>query len=371
MMIQSDNSMFVSKCAFVDGDDLWMLTNETNILCRFDFRKMELQDYYVIPVRKITSNEHLSVCKGNNHVFVLPYLGTDMYVLDINTGQLEKEALPFSEEEKTKLGKLIISVFYNGKLYILGHSVKGIFCYNPEHNSWTGSSYAYLEDIKNEGIDIEKPFLNDCFYMSEGNLYTPIDKTNLFIRFDLNSLSHDILKINGNYRLRTIDCIDGEKFLFSTYDEERIVWSFSKGIEDERCLNVTDVEEKAFMRVFFRNGKFYYISANERRVFVETNGEIQELFFDYEDNDIFPVGLTQFEAIFINEENIYFQARYNGQLFYIDTMDDSIHKLNIAVNKEKKAEVYSSFYRNLHNRIVITENNIFGLGDFIRITQGI
>lgn len=365
------NIFFVSKNVLVEEDSLWMLTNDTNVLCQFDLSSMKYLSSFVLPEKKITQYGHYSFTKVGKNVYVLPFINEDMFVIDIQTGEIKREKIPYKNSEKTQYGKFRIIGNDDNKILMIGHNIKGIFVYDDKGFR---VSYKYLDILKGAGIDItqEDSFFSDCYLQLGSKIYIPLYKNNYLFIVNIENESYQIIKMDEEIRLRTIDIINEKEaiFLFTTVDDERVIWSLKKGIIEKRKLNVLNLGEKIYIRAYYINNKYYYISAYERKIFVEKDYKMLEIPFEYPNGEILEEGIfTQFEAVFKNGKNIFFQARSDGSVFYIDTESDSIKRKDINISQEQKNSLIKETYYGKKNEDVWKENYCLNLSNFIEIVK--
>lgn len=344
-VMQENNAIFVAKSAIVDKNELWMLSNDADVLLHFDFVNMKLSNYYILPGEKLLQYSHLVMAKNGNSIYIAPYMGDMLFLFDSLSGEIKNIAIPYDASEAEQKNKFNIAVVWKSQLVLVGHAIKGIFYYDMISGGFVRDT-KYLDMIKKVQYDISGFLFGDCYYQKENKLYIPLFCRNMILEIDLDKHINKIheLKYDTEIKLCTIDGYeqDGrEKFLLTTKNDEMLIWSPVNGVEKMKDLGLLCGEEKVYMRAFHMNEKNYYIAAYERRVFVEIGDEIRELNFEYENKGGVKeaAGGTQFEAIFKNGTDIYFQARSNGQLFKIDTVTDAIYQIDFDIVPEKRREI--------------------------------
>ena len=366
-----NNILFVSKNILVEDNLLWMLTNDTNVLCQFDLSNMKYLSSYVLPIDKVIQYGYYAFTKVGKNVYVLPFRNEDMFVIDVQNGEIKKEKIPYRSSDRAQRGKFHIVGNVNNKLLMVGHNIKGVFVYDEKGFC---VSYEYLDIIKEAGIDInqEDSFFSDCYLQLGSKIYAPLYKKNYLFVVNIAEESYQIIKIEENVRLRTIEIINEKEeiFLFTTVDDERVIWSPKKGVIEKKNLNVLKLGEKLYTRAYYINNKYYYIAAYERKIFVEKNNKMVEIPFEYPMGEIFKEGeCTQFEAVFRNERGVFFQARSEGSIFYIDTESDSIKQIDISISKEQRDSLIKKSYYGKKIEFIWNENSYLNLLYFIDIVK--
>lgn len=371
--VQENNAIFTAQDIIIDGDDLWMLLNDTDILSHFDFNSLNLIDYYIVPGEKMVQYAHVRLKKIGDRIYVVPFMESGLFCFNCTLEKIEEINIPYENGELKRKSKFNIVVVWKTQLVLIGHSIKGVFYYDTISGSFE-KDVGYLEKLKKAKCDVSDILFSDCYYQSEDKLYIPVYGKNIILEIDLENHINRVyeLQCEKEIKIRTIDGYyqDGkEKFLLTTVNDEMIIWSLADGVEKIKELGLLHGEEKIYMRAFCVKGKNYYIAAYERKVFVETENGIRELEFEYEDRGGFEeaIGYTQFEAIFKNGEDIYFQARSNGQLFKIDTEIDAIQQLNFNVTQEKKEEIIREVCNRRPMSDLFVENTWFGLDGFLKV----
>lgn len=370
--IQNDNSIFVGIGIVVDEKSLWILSEDTDTLMHFDLLTRELLDYHAISRKKLVPCAHLELQKNGNVIFVIPYRGRNLVSFDTGSGEMQYIEIPYKTDEVNKDGKFCIAIIWKFYLILVGYNIKGIFYYDTTSGSFT-RDMEYLGKLEKLGCDLSKPLFSDNYYQYEEKVYMPVYSQNIILEIDLETHASRVYELQHKKKIK-LCTIDGyiqngkEKFLLTTTDDEMIIWSPDSGIEKIEELKILTVYEKIYKRAFHIREKNYYIPAYERKVFVETDGAIKELEFEYESRGGFDgnSGHTQYEAVLKKDKDIYFQARSNGQLFRIDTETDKVYRIDFDVLSDKQEEV---MYRVCSGReiSVLNETACLRLDRFIKI----
>lgn len=370
--MQENNAIFASMDAIIENNDLWMLSENADVLLHFDFTRLKLLDYHILPCKKLILNAHMRLRKSGNIIYIAPYMENSLVYFDYVSGEMGDINIPYEDSEIGVKNKFNIIVVWKSHLILVGHAVRGVFYYDVISGSFK-KYVGYLDELKKEGCDASSPLFSDCYYQKENKLYIPIFCKNMILEIDLDTCINTIYKLQyeKEIKLRTIDGYDQdgtEKFLLTTVNDEMLIWSPVNGVEKMKALGLLRGEEKIYVRAFRMEEKNYYIAAYERKVFVEVDDRIQELEFEYESRGGYEeaVGRTQFEAVFKKGADIYFQARSNGQLFRIDTATDVVHRVDFDVTSEKRKEIADKVYSSRPIIDMLTEGAWFGLDSFLK-----
>ena len=371
MAQQNDNRMFISKGAFVSGNNLWLLTETTDILLCFDITTMKLEKYFLVPGDDLKQYAHMAMIQGEKGIYILPFRGEGLYLCD-DSEKMKQLPMPY-EKSHQELDDFLICGSWKGNMAFVGHGVQGIFFYD-EASGIIEKQLDYINDIKQAGYDVSKPLFSDASCQVGSSLYVPIYRTNAILKIDLQKKSHELYQLDDveNLRLRTIDIFesDGEyKFFLTTCDGDSLVWSQNKGVEDYRKLNLLQGNDRIYHRAYKINEKKYYIAAWERKIFIEKGQDISKLEFDYELNGaVSELDHTQFEALFKSGNHIYFQARSNGQLFKIDTDRDVITRLDFCVSEKEKKKMIHDICKNRKTMGFMKESSVEDIEIFLGVT---
>lgn len=363
--MKSNNKIFVSRGNAIDNNSLWMVTNDTDILCHFDFETMELKEWHVVPTEILDQYAH-GLLKFKKNLYLIPNYGKEMFIYKTEKKEFEKVEVPFGEEAN-KPAKFVISTGYANKIFMVGHNIEGIYCYDECNKSFIITK-AYLKKIKKYNDCGESPYFSDCYVKIGKMLYIPLYHRSLILIFDMESLETEVVDIGENIYLKTIDYIGDDRFFLTTCNDERLLWSREEGVQERRTLDQLIGQLKIYDRAFYEHEKYYYIASCERKVFVEKGGIITELPFSYDKNSPFTEGTvyTQFEAIFRFRGSIFFQARSNGQLYKIDTLTDIISEVDFSVPVEEKKKIKLNSYKERKKLGVAREDDLFDLSNFIK-----
>ncbi|MBP3802718.1 MAG: hypothetical protein J6I76_02295 [Oribacterium sp.] len=358
-----NNSFLVSKNILLENNRLWMLTNMANVLCEFSFPGMKLEKYYVLPMDTVIEYGCHSFVKMNNTFFVLPFYDKEFIVVDTDNNKTYTELIPYADDESDRKGKFHIAVENSGKILMVGHNISGFFYYV---NDMFHVDYSYITNITNAGVKVDNlPLFSECFTQSNEYVYIPVLGQKIIVEVNIVTEKYKVYDLKNDIQIRTIDLIDENTFFLTTMCGEKVIWSKTEGIQEYKNLNLLEGDERWYMRAFYVNGKFYYISGCERKIFVEKNGVISELYFDYPMDGAYPIGWTQFEAIYKKDDLIIVQTRSDGTIFCINTKTDEINKVCFNISLCEKNNLIRDAYSNKKIGEILDERKDFNLNNFI------
>ena len=167
------NNFFVSNNAFVENNDIWMLTNKTNTLCHFSFPDMKFLAHYELPTERIIEYGYLSIAKIQQFIYVIPFVWEDIYKVDTETGKTICIKVPYLDGDNGKYGKFKIVCSYGDKLLLIGHAVKGLFIVDNNGIRIKTDLYDTLEKM---GIysTTEDIWFSDCHVVIDNVIYVPV-----------------------------------------------------------------------------------------------------------------------------------------------------------------------------------------------------
>lgn len=372
-MLQDDSSLFLSMDALIDGDHLWLLSCEPDILLNFDFNSMKLRDYYIVPGEDVVQYAHLELENIGDVIYIVPYMKEGLYYLDRETNALKEIRIPYAEGETEKNCKFAFSTTWQSYLVLVGHAIQGIFYYDEKNNTFTRET-GYLRELKKAGCDISKPLFGGWRYQSGEELLIPVYDSNFILQMNLERREYKIFELSAGKEIRlcTIDAFEEtgkRKYFLTTTNDEMLIWSPETGVEKMKELEMLGGDgTKRYLQALCANGKRYYLPSNERRIFVEDDDKIKELPYEYETRGSFAeVREPQFGAIVRFEDNIFFQARSNGQIFKIDTKEDKICRIDFDVMAEKKDEIISKLHHHRKRINCLKESSFYRLDNYIKM----
>lgn len=369
--MQENNALFGAVYAITEGTDLWMLTYNTSVLLHFDITEMKLLDYHIISKEKIIQEAYLGVAKCGDIIYITPYRESKLVSFDVTSGEIRYIDIPYEAEEVRMNNKFVITVSWKSYLLLVGCGIKGIFYYDTVSGSFT-KNMEYWECLQEEGCDVSNPLFSNTYFQKENKVYLPVRFKDIILEVDLAQKEYTIHRLNNDkIALWTIDGYTQgkkEKFLLTTVNDEMLTWSPADGVEGVKNLGLLRGRSNLYERAYHIGGKNYFISACERKVFVESCGQIRELEFEYESRGGYQEGtwFTQFQAVFKWGNDIYFQARSNGQLFRIDTRMDIIYQVDFEVTQEDKKDMLRRIYSSRKLEDTIMENMGFKLDDLLK-----
>lgn len=365
---QIDNSMFASSSLLVEGEDIWFLTSQTDVLIRFRISDMELMEYYIVPAEYLQKDIHVRLENANNGIYIVPYRGEGLFYFDKKTKTMKEISTSIFKQGFAEKRRFRITAFWKGHLFLVGHDISCIYDLEEE-TGHVSEIKTYLDVLHTAGAETRGAIFSDCFYQYGSMLYIPLVNQSYILCMNLEDRSFYAFQLSERKKIRlcTIDKYGEEgKFLLTTLDDEKIIWSPKNGLEEWEKLGVLR-KEKMYLRAYHVNNKNYYIPAKERKIYVEKEGIIRILPFVYPLNTKYPEYDTfQYEVVDKFSNIIYFQIR-DGHLFYIDTVKDEIHNMNFSVSNDTMREIKKHVLGVRNIPKTVDERYCFHLGDYLEM----
>lgn len=365
---QIDNSMFASSSLLVEGEYIWFLTSQTDVLIRFRISDMKLMEYYIVPGEYLQKDMHVRLENADNRIYIVPYRGDGLFYFDKKTKMVKEISSSIFKKGMLEKRKFRIAAFWKGHLFFVGHEISCIYDLEEE-TSRVSVIKAYLDVLSTAGAETKGAIFSDCFYQDGNMLYIPLVNQSYILCMNLEDRSFYPFQLSGRKKIRlcTIDKYeDKEKFLLTTLDDEKIIWSPKNGLEEWEELGVLR-KEKMYLHAYHINNKNYYIPAKERKIYIEKEGIIRILPFVYPINTKYPEYDTiQYEVVDKFSNIIYFQIR-DGHFFYIDTVKDEIHNMNFSVSNDTMREIKKHVLDVRNIPKTVEERYCFHLGDYLEM----
>lgn len=365
---QADHTMFASSSLLVEGKNLWLLTTHTDVLMCFQSSDMRLMEYYIVPAQYLQKDVHARLQNANDGIYILPCMGNDIFYFSKTQKTMRKISLTFLGQEHANKRKFHTVAFWKGHLFLIGYDIGGIYDLDEETGN-ISKEETYLDMLRSAGAETEGTIFSDCACQDGNMLYLPLTDQPFILCMNLDERSFHVFRLSGekNFRLCTIDkCADSRSFFLTTSDDEKIIWSPKKGLEGWKELGMLK-KEKKYLCAYHVNDKYYYIPANERKIYVEKEGKIRNLPYEYPSNTKYPEHDTiQYEMVDRYENVIYFQAR-DGHLFYIDTENDEIHGIKFSVSTDQISEMKKRILEVRNIPATVHEKYCFHLGDYLQM----
>lgn len=364
-------NMFASSSLLIENGDMWLLTSHTDILMRFRISDMRLEEYYIVPAEYLQKDVHVKLENTSNGIYILPCIGNRLFFFNKSVKKIKEISLSILEQKFAEKRKFHISAFWNRHLFLVGHDIECIYILNEE-TGHISKEKTYLDILRIAGAKTEGTIFSDCAYQDGNMFYMPLIGQSFILCMNLDDRTFNTFRISGKKKIRlcTIDKYqDDDKFLLTTLNDEKIIWSPKKGLIEWKDLGILG-KEKSYLRAYHINNKNYYIPTKERKIYVEKEGIIKMIPYVYPLNLKYPEYDTiQYEVVERFADVIYFQTR-DGHLFYIDTIKDEICDMRFYVSSEKRKEIKGKILDARNIPAVVEEKYCFYLEDYLEMIIG-
>ena len=308
----------VSNNAIIDGQNMWLVSNYTNVLLNYDIDKGNLKQIYYFPEKFTNTYSTISYVKVEDKIYFAPYNGDNLWCFRISTKKFEKIDLKLENKEKNIKQKFREIIYYEHELILIGFGIHSIFRININSNTVKRCD-KYLVELKQMGIMTEKAFLGYSYQLVKDVLYMPMLNYNIIIAF---YLVDDYFKIYSIFNLDSngFDSIEyyNGKFRLITSGNEEVIWDCECGVQSKTKLNLLETHKRNYWKTFRYNDLFIYFPLFEPKLYVKNKeGNIEALSFLYPKIEFF-LDASKYEFIKENNGKIYFQVRSNGDCYYID-----------------------------------------------------
>lgn len=362
-----DNAMFADSSFFVDGEDLWLLTGYSDVLIHFCRSDMTLIEYFIIPTQYLQRAAHFKLENTEEGIYILPHLANNIFYFDKRTKTLKEISLPPMEERLSAKRKIRLAAFWKGNLFLLGYDIPHVYFLNDATGEIVTNN-TYLDELQTVGAKTGETVFSYCAYQDDNKFYIPLIGQAFILRIDLEEKSFCCFRVTkkDDIRLCTIDKYGyDEKFLLTTYDDEKIIWSPDKGVEELQKIGLLNKGD-ACLRAYHIGDKNYYIPANERKVYVEQGKSIRDIPYVSAPNAAYPEHkAAQYETVYRDGSDIYFQTR-SGELFFLDTTKEEISAMKFQISSDQMGEMKKKILEAREIPSCVIEQSCFHLEDYIR-----
>ena len=368
VMVQDmENFMFADSYFFVDEGDLWLLTSYTDVLMHFSFPDMTLIEYFILPVQHLQKYVHYRLENTKEGIYILPHLADNIFYFDKHTKMWTEIPLPPLEKQFTQKRKIRMSVSWNGTLFLLGYDIPFVY-FLDEVSGGIVSDHTYLDVIQAAGAEKRETIFSYCACRNKNKFYIPLIGQAFIFCMDLEERSFYCFHVTkgDEVRICTIDKYgDDEKFLLTTYDDEKIIWSPENGVEELRKIGLLN-QGDSYLRAYHIGDKNYYIPANERKIYVEQGTDIREIPYVCTPNTKYPEYVAaQYGEVYLNGSKIIFQTR-SGELFVLDTVIDEIHAAEFRVSSDEQRGIKKEILETREIPLCVNEQSCFCLEDYMK-----
>lgn len=358
----NEGYFFQSLDSIIDDSSLWILSWEYDILLRVRKSTFTVENYYCIPCSKIEPFQHLMISSSDNEVYVLPYNGQELYMIDKNDNSLSRISIPYSDTESKMGAKFAFSVYWKGIIALFSGAFNKVYYYDDKMN------LLLIDDLSPlfTGSERKTSLITEFYAQIDNIVYIPVYQTNVFLRINIETKEKDFIELDKHYRLHTIMSYKEEndnKLMLVTLDDETIIWSSLKGIERSKKNKIKEETDK-YKYACCINNKYYYIPERQDVIYVEKNGVIIPV--KYKDNSNRRTNqVVQYGFVNVIDNNILFQERESGRLFILNTESDEVNAIAGGIGETDGRKIMMERYQGYINFSLIEENKYMGLKEFL------
>lgn len=351
-------SVSFMDCA-VDGDDVWFVADEYNVLCKMDLISGETEIIDEIPDEVVYGGiNYCGIIKKNNQIYLSPYQADAFVTYNIEKSEFTKMYL-----KDTQNLNFDYIVPYKEYLFLKPKYYPAIIRYNTItdeyrcYNSWVDE----LEKHVNEE-DVNEPYFLWGVVTCEEKLMLASSKANVLMEFNMKNGNHKFYEVGPK----------GSKFFGMEYDDENfwmipylgkdiICWNyktstweiydkFSEQIEDKKVPYRSILKNKQSLIVFPDNSKFGVSIDLQQKQSGKYKLELTNPEGSFK-SEFYKKGNTLY--YFAKENNkggIIALSMYDFSIILIDGKDDKIRKLPCRIPLNNVRKYYHKtieYYRNM------------------------
>lgn len=323
----------ISNDVVIDGMDLWLVSNYTNILMNYDINEGNLKQIYYFPEKFTNTYSTISYVKVEDKIYFAPYNGKNLWCFHIPTKEFKRIDLRLENKEKNIKQKFRGIIHYSNELILIGFGIHAIFRIDIASNTVKRFD-EYLKELEKRGIRADKSLLGFSYQLVGDVLYLPMLNHNMVIAFYLmgnHFKIYDIFHLESD-GFDSIEYYDGKFRLFTSGDEE-VIWDCEQGQISKIKLNLMGANKRNYWKIFQINNTVIYFPMFDPQIYAKNKeGNLEALSFLYPEPELFSDG-SKYEFIKENNGKIYFQVRSNGDCYYID-----LHQMSIQPVKLKSPD---------------------------------
>ena len=363
-----ENIWLISRGSEFDdeNDILWMVTVYTSILLKIDRKSGTLMKVYQIPIREIREYHYLDIKKAGSYLYLIPFNAEHVYRFHIETEQFDRIELPLSEQEKAKTGKFGQIFRVKDFLYIVGYNLPLVI--KLDLNT--------LQMKRIEGFHTNGDSYARDGMLLEDDLYIPYYRKNIILHVNTENDSWEELALESQdfNGFGTITRTNDE-FILTDLADHRISCGQNENRMAVNSLQLlsSDSAECAkalyyyqYQKVYYYQNKEYYFPVCKSQIWMrDGQSNKKELVYAYPYDSRMKIDYySKFEMINRYKNDIYFQARTNGDIFVIDMNKDEIQKFTVHISGEVKRSLLCAIIKGKDWKLV-HETDVYSLPLFV------
>ncbi len=341
-----------------DNRNLWMISVNNDMLLKFDLDNKMFIKEYPIPDKRVWYG-HYKIAKLNNKIFILPFLGVNIYLFDIideSIKKVTKESMEQKEEYAIveAIDKKIVAVEQSqGRIVEIDEANNIIFIDDKLKRA-----------LRKQGIEDNVCFSEEYFLL-KGKMFLILKESGCFVVFDVMTYEVNVHKLTNNEKIYSVHGNE-DYILFTTTKNSIIKWKDGYIIEQIDNDDFFD-EQCAFLKPFCTNEVDYLFPWKKRCYYTIKEKQITKYNLDFAiREDSYPVDVyDQFQWIERHEDKTLIQSRINGDIFVIDNLTNEVDVIRLKVPDEKSVEIMKGLMS--VKKYVLNEDEVFSLNRFIEL----
>ena len=214
--------------AVIENDILWMVSIHNDMLMKYDWSTKRINRYYQIPGKSSEDYSHWSISIINDLIYVFPLYGSGIYVFDVNKEQFQE--IHFDKYESAKKLSVSISEVISDRVIFFDRNSNNVYAIHVGTNEIEQIDMDLKKTLEKKGFDISKPHFSWKYCRLDDNIYIPVEDTNTFVCFDLNTYNALIYELESENDICSLSCTY-DHVVFTTKGNGRIIWKEGKEID--------------------------------------------------------------------------------------------------------------------------------------------
>lgn len=360
-------SIRTSNDAIIDNDDLWVVSDYTNVLLNYDMSKGILKGIYYFPEEIIDTYFSVSFIKAEDTIFFAPYNSKKLWSFHIPTKQFEVYDLMLGDKEKNEKKKFGIIIYYGNGLLLVGHKIRSIYYFDLEIKK-VRKYDEYINILAKKGIKSDETLLGYNYVIVDDILFIPMLTHNIIVSFDLLNHYFEVYEVGDliTKGFETIGYLDNQ-FILTNNRGDKIIWSYKSDKTKIKRLGMLESEIRSYKTVIQYEELSVYFAAYEKKIILENSkGELGRIPFSYPEAKLFPDGVySKFEFIKKVKDRVYFQVRSNGDCFYLDLKQMVINPLNLEVPEKIYEEIVCRLFDSNDGSRIVIESEVVNIINYL------
>jgi len=215
-----------------DGENIWFVANEYNLLCKMNLISGEIEIIDEIPYEVVYGGiNYCGIIKKNNQIYLNPYHAEAFVTYNIDQSEFIKTYLP--EKQDVNFDYIVP---YKEYLFLKSKAYPAIIRYNTiteeykYYNSWVDELETYVNEE-----DMNEPYFLWGVVACKEKLMLASSKANVLMEFNMENGDHKFYEVGPK----------GSKFFGMEYDGENF-WTIPYLGKDIMCWNYNTGDWKTY-----------------------------------------------------------------------------------------------------------------------------